>query len=219
MGSRRSTPSQFSRKACLRKKRGIYANPEWMNETISRYLYLKEVSKHFEIVHNAVSEVIRVGVSSMDEFTKSRHLELRGPRGRPFAKGNPGRKPGSKNKTTLIGQELLKEAEEDLLRKAIEMAKAGDAPMLKFLLDRILPKERSIQVELPKLLLASDAVDALGAIVEAIGTGQITPHEGASLATLVASYAQTIHVADLELRLDSLEKGLQLLRNGDGATF
>ncbi len=69
------------------------------------------------------------------------------------------------------------------------------------------------------MLRASDAVDALGAIVEAIGAGQITPHEGASLATLVASYAQTIHVADLELRLNSLEKELQLLRNGDGATF
>ena len=155
----------------------------------------------------------------MDEFTKSGHLELRGPRGRPFAKGNPGRKPGSKNKTTVIGHALLKEAEEKLLRKAIEIAEAGDGPMLKFLLDRILPKERSIQVELPKLLLASDAVDALGAIVEAIGTGQITPHEGAPLATLVAGYARTIHVADLELRLNSLEKELQLLRNGDGATF
>jgi hypothetical protein len=35
-----------------------------------------------------------------------------------------------------MGQALLKEAEEDLLRKAIEMAKAGDGPMLKFLLDR-----------------------------------------------------------------------------------
>ena len=91
----------------------------------------------------------------MDDVTKSGNLGERRTRGRPFAQGNPGRKPGSKNKTTLIGQALLKEAEEDLLRKAIEMAKAGDGPMLKFLLDRILPKERSIQVELPKLLVAS----------------------------------------------------------------
>jgi hypothetical protein len=72
----------------------------------------------------------------MDEFTKARPIVERTARGRPFAKGNPGRKPGSKNKTTLMGQALLKEAEEDLLRKAIEMAKAGDGPMLKFLLDR-----------------------------------------------------------------------------------
>ena len=100
----------------------------------------------------------------MDDVTRSGNLGERRNRGRPFAKGNPGRKLGSKNKATVIGQALLKEAEEELLRKAIEMAKAGDGPMLKFLLDRILPKERSIQVELPKLLVASDAVDALGRI-------------------------------------------------------
>ena len=62
----------------------------------------------------------------MDEFTKARPIVERTARGRPFAKGNPGRKPGSKNKTTLMGQALLKEAEEDLLRKAIKMAKASE---------------------------------------------------------------------------------------------
>jgi hypothetical protein len=94
----------------------------------------------------------------MDEFSTPRHSSGRRTRGRPFTNGNPGRKAGSKNKTTLIGQALLKEAEEKLLRKAIEIAEAGDVPMLKFLLDRTLPKERSIHVELPKLLVDSDTV-------------------------------------------------------------
>ena len=49
-----------------------------------------------------------------------------GTRGRPFTKGNPGRKAGSKNRTTLVGQALLEEEKEELLRKAIEMAEAGD---------------------------------------------------------------------------------------------
>src|SRR5262245_42976542 len=89
--------------------------------------------------------------------------------GRPFAKGNPGRKPGSKNKTTLVAEALLKGEEEALLRKAIEMAKGGDGPMLKFLLDRILPKERSVRVELPQLDHGSDTVDALRAIIDAVG--------------------------------------------------
>ena len=59
----------------------------------------------------------------------------------------------------------------ELVRKAIEMAKAGDAQMLKFLLDRILPKERSVLVDLPPMDHASDAVDALRAIIEAVGPG------------------------------------------------
>ena len=86
----------------------------------------------------------------MDEFSTPRHSSGRRTRGRPFTNGNPGRKAGSKNKTTLIGQALLKEAEEKLLRKAIEIAEAGDVPMLKFLLDRTLPKERSILCGTPK---------------------------------------------------------------------
>jgi hypothetical protein len=150
----------------------------------------------------------------MDEFSTPRHSSGRRTRGRPFTNGNPGRKAGSKNKTTLIGQALLKEAEEKLLRKAIEIAQAGDVPMLKFLLDRILPKERSIHVELPKLFVASDAVDALGAIVDRVANGQIAPYEAASLATLIDGYARAFKVEDLELRLDSLERELQKLRIG-----
>ena len=66
----------------------------------------------------------------------------------------------------------------ELVRKAIEMAKAGDVPMLKFLLDRILPKERSVRVNLPPMDDVSDAVDALGAIIEAVGNEHIAPKEG-----------------------------------------
>src|SRR5689334_9030467 len=66
------------------------------------------------------------------------------PRGRPFPKGNGGRKPGSRNKSTLLAETLLRGEEMELLRKAIELAKGGDGPMLKFLLDRILPKDRLV---------------------------------------------------------------------------
>jgi hypothetical protein len=58
-------------------------------------------------------------------------------RGRPFAEGNPGRPRGSKNRTTAIAQALLAEEESELVRKAVELAKAGDVQMLKFLLDRL----------------------------------------------------------------------------------
>ena len=116
-------------------------------------------------------------------------------RGRPFRAGNPGRKPGSKNRTTLVAEALLKDEETALVRKAIELAKAGDVQMLKFLLDRILPKERSVRVDLPPLdHHASDAVDVLGTIVDAVGTGRITPSEGSALASLVDAYARAINV-------------------------
>ena len=94
----------------------------------------------------------------------------------------------------------------ELVRKAIEVAKAGNVPMLKFLLDRILPKARSVLINLPRMDHASDAVDALGGIIDAVGTGRIAPNEGSALATLVATYARTINDAKVELRLDDIEK-------------
>ena len=130
-------------------------------------------------------------------------------RGRPFEKGNGGRRPGSRNRTTLVAEALLKDEEVELVRKAIELAKAGDGPMLKFLLERILPKERSVRVDLPAMDRSSDAVDALAAVIDAVRTGQISPSEGSALASLVVAYARTINVADLELRLDLVERKLQ----------
>jgi hypothetical protein len=94
-------------------------------------------------------------------------------RGRPFQKGNAGRRLGSRNRTTVVAEALLRDEEIELVRKAIEMAKAGDAQMLKFLLDRILPKARSVLVNLPRMDHASDAVDALGAIIEALGPDRL----------------------------------------------
>ncbi len=130
------------------------------------------------------------------------HLHSRA-RGRPFEKGNGGRRPGSRNRATVVAEALLKDEEVELVRKAKELAKAGDVPMLKFLLDRILPKERSVRVDLPPIVFANDAVDALGAIIAAVATGQIAPGEASALASLVAAYARTINVADLELRMDN----------------
>ena len=73
------------------------------------------------------------------------------PRGRPFAKGNGGRKLGSRNRATLLADALLEGEQEELVRKGIELAKAGDPQMLKFFLDRVLPKERPVKIDLPPI--------------------------------------------------------------------
>ncbi len=84
-------------------------------------------------------------------------------RGRPFAKGNGGRRPGTKNRSSLILAALMDGEQEELVRKGLEIAKAGDVSMLKFFLSRILPRERPITIDLPQMEFADDAVEALGA--------------------------------------------------------
>ncbi len=130
------------------------------------------------------------------------------PRGRPFPKGNPGRKPGSKNKATLLAASLTEGQAEKILSKAIEMAMDGNVPMMKFLLDRILPKERPIQLELPPLDMANDSVDAMAEIVAAVSSGRISPREAADVAQLVSAFTRAIDSTDAQMEIDLLKEKL-----------
>ena len=95
------------------------------------------------------------------------------------------------------------------MRKAIELANAGDRDMLKFLLGRILPRDRRVKLDLPRLEFADDAVTALGEIVEAIAAGEITPSEAAAVATLVDVQRRAIDQAEIERRLAAIEANLK----------
>jgi hypothetical protein len=131
------------------------------------------------------------------------HLPV--PRGRPFANGNPGRKPGSRNRTTLLAAALLDGEAEELVRKALEIAMAGDVGMIKFLLGRILPRERLVKLDLPRMESADDAVEAIGKVISDAAEGRMTPSEGAAMATLINSCARAIEMADLVKRMNSVE--------------
>ena len=127
------------------------------------------------------------------------------PRGRPFQKGNPGRPPGAKNKATSLANGLTGEQGEELLRKAVEMAMGGNVAMMKFLLDRFLPKERPIGLELPRLDYAHDSVDAMAEIVKAVSSGRISPREAADVAQLVSAFTRAIDQTDAQMEIDSMK--------------
>ena len=134
------------------------------------------------------------------------------PRGRPFAKGNGGRKLGSRNRASLLADALLEGEEEELVRKGIELAKAGDPQMLKFFLDRILSKERSVKIDLPLIESRRDLTAAYAAIVQAVGAGEISPSEGNAVAGLLASIAKFIDDVEIDARLRKMEEQLKYLQ-------
>ena len=143
------------------------------------------------------------------------HLSLpvrKRPRGRPFTKGNGGRKVGSRNRAALLADALLEGEQEELVRKGIELAKAGDTQMLKFFLDRILPKERLVNIDLPTIEHHRDLTTAYAAIVQAVGRAELAPGEGSAVAALVANIARFIDDAEVEARLRSLETQLNDLQ-------
>ena len=129
-------------------------------------------------------------------------------RGKPFAPGNPGRPPGTPNKRTLALQEMVDGEGEAITRKAIELAKAGDATAIKLMLDRLLPprRDRPVPFTLPKLETAADAKAAAAAIVRSVADGDLTPSEAAELSKLLDNFTRVLEATDFQARLEALEK-------------
>jgi hypothetical protein len=112
-------------------------------------------------------------------------------RGRPFCKGqsgNPaGRPKGSRNRFTLLAEQLMQEDAEDVVRAVISAAKQGDIAAARLVLDRILPTRRGTPVKfaLPVISEEGDLAPALGAVLNAMADGVITPDEALSVANLL----------------------------------
>ena len=135
-------------------------------------------------------------------------------RGRPFQKGesgNPdGRPKGSRNATTVALETLLDGQATALTQKAIDLALTGDMGALRLCLDRILPPRKDIPVafDLPEMRMLNDAVPAMGALVKAVGQGDLTPMEAAELTKMVQAFAKIIETAELEERVRKLEEAI-----------
>jgi hypothetical protein len=128
---------------------------------------------------------------------------------KPGKSGNPkGRPKGALNQTTRAAQELLDGEAQALTRKMVELAQAGNMAALKLCLERLLPKrkDRPIILKLPKVEAVGDIPKALGALLEAVAQGEITPGEGQSLAAMLEAYRKGLELTDLEARLTALEE-------------
>jgi hypothetical protein len=134
------------------------------------------------------------------------------PRGRPFAPGQTGnalgRPRGSRNRATQLAEALIHDQGEALVSKALEMALAGDAGLLRALLTTLVPRRphRTVEVALPEIRSAADAVAASSALLSACGRGDISPAEASEIMALITTHVRTIDVAAFEQRLMALEE-------------
>jgi len=112
----------------------------------------------------------------------------------------------------LLATSLAGGQSEEILRKAIEMAMGGNVPMMKFFLDRILPKERPILLDLPPLDSALDSIYAMAEIIDAVSSGRISPREGADIAQLVSTFIRAIQTTEAETEFEVLRSKLDDLK-------
>lgn len=128
-------------------------------------------------------------------------------RGKPFERGNPGRRPGARHKTTRAIEELMEGEHEALTRKAIEKALEGDMVALRLCLDRIAPprKDSPVSMALPAVRTAEEAVGASVAVLEAMASGELTPDEAGRIMALLVAHKSLVEAGDLEKRIQTLE--------------
>jgi len=112
------------------------------------------------------------------------------PRGRPFQAGNQaskGRPAGSRDKVTLISQELFGEYSEALTRKCIDMSLQGDASTMRLSMERISPprKDAPIEFDLPEIKTLADLPVAGNAVLRAVSRGELSLSEGQKLMDMV----------------------------------
>lgn len=135
-----------------------------------------------------------------------------GTRGRPFEKGNPGRPKGSRNKATRIAEQLLDGETEAVIRKAIDLAMQGDGPILRTLLGLVAPQQRGrmMQLDLPVLHKAEDALAAIESARAALSQGEITESELKAITGFVEQFLKAVDVVDLSARLEAIAEKIGL---------
>src|SRR5215217_8031542 len=99
---------------------------------------------------------------SDDENGVKKAPKKRGP-GRPFPPGSPGRPKGSRNKRTVLAEQIMSEDLEAITRAVSRAALQGDVQAARVVLDRLVPIRRGRPVEFPK---ASAEIGTAGAIAE-----------------------------------------------------
>ncbi|CDZ79880.1 hypothetical protein BN1013_00380 [Candidatus Rubidus massiliensis] len=123
--------------------------------------------------------------------------------------GNPkGKIKGTRNKATLVAEQLLQGELETICRRLVQEAVEGNMQAIKMVLDRLLPPKRNIPVaiDLPKLENSSDALDAIAYVTMAVSRGNLSIDEGESLSRMIEVYVRAMEAHDYETRLSKIEQ-------------
>src|SRR5579871_3014240 len=123
----------------------------------------------------------------------------------PGSSGNPaGKKPGTRNRATILREALEKGEGTAMARVVIDKALAGDAVAARFLLERLEPKPRGrpIQLDLPEgESAAGDVVALFNSALRALAAGDITPSEAVEISRFLEGRYRVLRAWQIEEKL------------------
>lgn len=123
---------------------------------------------------------------------------------KPGQSGNPGGRP----KRIGLVRDLLQPRQAELVKKAVDLALAGDVAALRLCMERLSPPLRasSEPVVIAGLAEANTLTDRCEVIVRAVGSGVISPTVGGELLAAMGNLAKAMETDELARRITALEK-------------
>lgn len=121
-----------------------------------------------------------------------------------FGKGNPGKPKGARHRASKAEIERLRERSETMWRLVDQKLAEGCVKTLLFLLTRLLPDARTVEL---------DTTDP-GALADAVLDGSLSPGEANKLALSVAKLKEVETVDAMRERLDAIERLLDAKGRG-----
>jgi len=107
--------------------------------------------------------------------------------------GNPAGKPrGALNVTTRAAQALIDNEGEALTRVCIDLAKGGNLAALRLCMERLIPVRRAMPIDLPDANEAYDAHKITAALLGAVGRGELSATDAATIAGLAVEHCDVI---------------------------
>lgn len=125
--------------------------------------------------------------------------------------GNPNGRPKGSGSRQQVFQALVMPHKEALFSKALEMALAGNEPMLRLLLERMLPAKPSdepVVLEMPSMTDFNDiqAINQLGLqSLYAVMQGRITPDEARKVSALMEMHYKFFALVEMMAELQELK--------------
>lgn len=154
-----------------------------------------------------------LGITTGARFLPGHNSKLRDPDNpskpkpgfQPGHKHATGRKQGSRNNATLATVNMIEGERDAITRKCIDLALAGSVPMLKCVLERLVPvaKHPKVNLSLPSIDSLDDIPKVTKVILANVCSGHLSIEDGSKLSSVVADL--TKHFLNVNLSNDVRE--------------
>jgi len=124
---------------------------------------------------------------------------------KPGQSGNPAGRPKGRADARTRWRKAFEKDGDKLVKKALELALAGDSQALKLCIDRAIPAYRPAAEPVSFELSGETLTERANSVLTAVAAGQLDPQTGKGLIDAIGSLVKVTEIDDITRRLAELE--------------